>query len=142
MAFGRLRASQAAQPISAINVTPLVDVMLVLVVIFILAAPLLAASLRLDLPQARSATPSDAPAAIAVQIDAEGRLFADGEATDLPALQARLKQVGASRPDTEVQLSVDRAVPYGSVVGVMDAAHSAGLSRLGFVAQPAGGSKK
>ena len=135
MAFGRFRASQAAQPISAINVTPLVDVMLVLVVIFILAAPLLAASLRLDLPQASSATPSDAAAAIAIQIDAQGRLFADGQATDLPALQQRLRQAGASRPDTEVQLSIDRAVPYGSVVGVMDAAHAAGLSRLGFVAQ-------
>lgn len=135
MAFGRFRASQAAQPISAINVTPLVDVMLVLVVIFILAAPLLAASLRLDLPQARSATPSDAPAAIAIQINAQGQLFADGRATDLPTLQQRLQQAGASRPDTEVQLSIDRTVPYGSVVEVMDAAHAAGLSRLGFVAQ-------
>ena len=121
--------------LSEINVTPLVDVMLVLVVIFILAAPLLAASLRLDLPQARSATPSDAPAAIAIQINAQGQLFADGQATDLPALQLRLQQAGASRPDTEVQLSIDRAVSYGSVVEVMDAAHAAGLSRLGFVAQ-------
>ena len=136
MAFGRFSKPQTAQPISAINVTPLVDVMLVLLVIFIMAAPLLAASIRLDLPQAASATAAHPPAAIAVQMNAQGALFVDGQATDMQALQTLLKQQAERNPQTEVQLSIDQSLPYANAVALMDAAQSAGLTRMGFVAQP------
>ena len=137
MAFGRFSKSPSTQPISTINVTPLVDVMLVLLVIFIMAAPLLAASIRLDLPKAASATPANPPAAIAVQMNAQGELFVDGKAADMDALKTLLKQQAERNPQTEVQLSIDQSLPYARAVELMDAAQSAGLTRMGFVAQPA-----
>ncbi|MEG0921830.1 MAG: biopolymer transporter ExbD [Comamonas sp.] len=137
MAFGRFTKSQTAQPINTINVTPLVDVMLVLLVIFIMAAPLLAASIRLDLPKAASATPANPPAAIAVQMNAQGELFVDGKTADMEALKTLLKQQAERNPQTEVQLSIDQALPYARAVELMDAAQTAGLTRMGFVAQPA-----
>ena len=136
MAFGRFSKSPSTQPISTINVTPLVDVMLVLLVIFIMAAPLLAASIRLDLPKAASATPANPPAAIAVQMNAQGELFVDGKAADMEALKTLLKQQAERNPQTEVQLSIDQSLPYARAVELMDAAQTAGLTRMGFVAQP------
>ena len=136
MAFGRLEAPKPSRPMSEINVTPLVDVMLVLVVIFILTAPLLASSIRLDLPRAQSAQPGAAAQSVTVAVDRQGQAFVDGQALDADALAQRLREIAARRPDTEVQLRADAAVPYGRVVQVMDAAQAAGLSRIGFVAQP------
>ena len=138
MAFGRFNKSPSTQPISTINVTPLVDVMLVLLVIFIMAAPLLAASIRLDLPKASSATPANPPAAITVQMNAQGELFVDGKAADMDALKTLLKAQAERNPQTEVQLSIDQSLPYARAVELMDAAQTAGLTRMGFVAQHTG----
>ena len=135
MAFGRLERTQGPEPMSEINVTPLVDVMLVLVVIFILTAPLLANSIRLELPRAQGAQPGAAPQSVTVSVDKAGQAFLDGEALAQDALAARLKDVAARRPDTEVQLRADAAVPYGRVAELMGAAQAAGLSRIGFVAE-------
>ena len=137
MPFGRLERTQGAQPISDINVTPLVDVMLVLVVIFILAAPLLASAIRLDLPRSEGATPGAAREAVTLVVDAAGQAYLDDQPLAQPALAERLRRIGAERPETEVQLRADAAVPYGRVVEVMGAAQAAGLSRIGFVAEPA-----
>jgi len=136
MPFGRLERTQGAQPMSDINVTPLVDVMLVLVVIFILTAPLLASSIRLDLPRSEGATPGSAREAVTVVVDAAGQAYLDDQPLAQSALAERLRRIGAERPDTEVQLRADAAVPYGRVVEVMGAANAAGLSRIGFVAEP------
>lgn len=136
MAFGRLERTQGPEPMSEINVTPLVDVMLVLVVIFILTAPLLANSIRLELPRVQGTQPGAAPQSVTVSVDKEGQAFLDGEALAQDALAARLKDVAARRPDTEVQLRADAAVPYGRVAELMGAAQAAGLSRIGFVAEP------
>ncbi|WP_326543617.1 ExbD/TolR family protein [Pseudorhodoferax sp.] len=136
MPFGRLERTQGAQPISDINVTPLVDVMLVLVVIFILTAPLLASSIRLDLPRSEGATPGSAREAVTVVVDAAGQAYLDDQPLAQSALAERLRRIGAERPDTEVQLRADAAVPYGRVVEVMGAANAAGLSRIGFVTEP------
>lgn len=136
MAFGRLQRSEAPRPMAEINVTPLVDVMLVLVVIFILTAPLLAGSIRLDLPRAEGTAPGAPGESIAVAIDAAGQVFVGGEPVDGAALAERLRGTAARRPDTEVQLRADAGVPYGRVVEVMGAAHAAGLHRIGFVAEP------
>ena len=136
MTFGRLERGQRPQPMSEINVTPLVDVMLVLVVIFIITAPLLASSIRLDLPRTEAARPSEAPAFVTVVLDKSGGTFLDDQATPPEQLAERLAQAARRNPDTEVQLRADQSVPYGRVVEVMGAAQKAGLNRIGFVAEP------
>ncbi|MDF1486040.1 biopolymer transporter ExbD [Ramlibacter sp. H39-3-26] len=136
MAFGRLQRSPESRPMADINVTPLVDVMLVLVAIFILTAPLLASAIRLDLPRAAGATPGAAPRALVLAVDAQGQAWLDGAAITPGALAARLAQAAAEDPATELQLRADAAVPYGRVVEIMGLAQQAGLSRIGFVAEP------
>lgn len=134
MSFGRLDRSSGAQPMSDINMTPLIDVMLVLVVIFIITAPLLASSIKLDLPKTDAAKPSEVPQAVRVVVDAAGQAFVN----DRPVSQDELAQQFASaqraNPDTEVQLRADKSVPYGRIVEVMGAAQKVGLNRIGFVA--------
>jgi biopolymer transport protein TolR len=136
MAFGLLERGEGSRPISDINVTPLVDVMLVLVVILIITAPLLASSIRLNLPDTDAGQPSDAPRFVTVAIDREGRAFFNDQPLGPGELSQRLAQAAAQSPDTEVQLRADQDVPYGRVVEVMGAAHKAGLNRIGFVAEP------
>lgn len=136
MAFGRLERTQGSQPMSEINVTPLVDVMLVLVVIFIITAPLLASSIRLDLPRTDAATPQEVPKFVTLVVDKAGQAFFNDAPVTPVQLAERLSQAAAANPDTEVQLRADEAVPYGRVVEVMGAAQKAGLNRIGFVAQP------
>jgi biopolymer transport protein TolR len=136
MAFGRLERTQGPQPMSDINMTPLVDVMLVLVVIFIITAPLLASSIRLELPSADAARPTDAPRFVTVALDAQGRLFLDDRPVGPTELAEKLAERARRSPDTEVQLRADQAVPYGRIVEVMGAAQKAGLNRIGFVAEP------
>lgn len=136
MAFGRLERTTGPQPLSEINMTPLIDVMLVLVVIFILTAPLLTSSIRLDLPRTAGTTPGTAPHSITVVLDKNSRVLVDEVPLSQPALAQRLQAIAATHPDTELQLRADAAVPYGRVVEVMGAAHQAGLHRIGFVAEP------
>ena len=136
MAFGRLERTTAAAPMSDINITPLVDVMLVLVVIFILTAPLLASSIRLELPRTEGAAPGAAQQAVTVVVDKVGQAFINDEPLAQAALAQRFSAIAAEQPDTEVQLRADAAVPYGRVVAIMGAAHQAGLTRIGFVAEP------
>ena len=137
MAFGRLERTQGDAPMSEINVTPLVDVMLVLVVILIITAPLLASSIRLDLPKAEGTQSADAPRFVTLVLDKEGRTFLNDKAVTAPQLAEQLAQTAQQNPDTEIQLRADQGVPYGRVVQVMGAAHKAGLTRIGFVAEPA-----
>jgi len=136
MAFGRFTEPQAPRPMSEINVTPLVDVMLVLVVVFILAAPLLASSIRLELPRAASAQPGVAAPAISVVLDRAGQVLVNDAPVAADALAERLKSLAAQQPDAELQLRADAAVPYGRVVEIIGMAQAAGLARIGFAAQP------
>jgi len=137
MAFGRLERNPGSRPMSDINMTPLIDVMLVLLVIFIITAPLMSSSLRLELPRTEGATPSEAPSALAVGIDAQGRLFVGDRAVTAEELQAACKEAARRDTTTEVQLRADRAVPYGRVAEVMGWVQQAGLSRIGFVTEAA-----
>ena len=136
MSFGRFDSTKAPRLMSEINVTPLVDVMLVLLVIFILTAPLLASSIKLELPRTSAAKATQAPQFVTLVVDKTGVIFVNDQPVTLGALQARLLQTAAQNPDTEVQLRADSAVPYGQVVAVMGAAQNAGLMRIGFVAEP------
>jgi biopolymer transport protein TolR len=136
MAFGRLeRTSRPAAPMSDINMTPLIDVMLVLLVIFIITAPLMTSSVKLDLPKTDAATPTGAPAFITLAIDADGKLFFGDEALARDALAARVAAAAQANPQLEVQLRADRKVPYGSVAELLALIQKSGLNRIGFVTE-------
>lgn len=136
MSFGRLERSNAAQPMGEINMTPLIDVMLVLVVILLVTAPLLASTVKLDLPKTDAAAPNEAPRFVSVVIAADAKLLLDDKPIEPKALAALFKERAAKAPDTEVQLRADEKVPYGKVVEVIGMAQLAGLNRIGFVALP------
>ena len=134
VAFGRLERTKGSEPMSDINVTPMVDVMLVLVVIFIITAPLLASSIRLDLPKTDAAQPGDPPKFVTVVVDKAGQAFFNDKPVTQVELSGALQEAARASPQTEVQLRADQAVPYGRVVEVMGEAQKAGLNRIGFVA--------
>jgi biopolymer transport protein TolR len=121
---------------SDINVTPLVDVMLVLVVIFIITAPLLASTIALDLPKTDAAKPAGTPKFVTLVVDRSGQTFLNDQSITLEALAVRLAETARQSPETEIQLRADEGVPYGKVVQVMGVAQKAGLNRIGFVADP------
>ena len=136
MAFGRLERTSGPTPMSDINMTPLIDVMLVLVVIFIITAPLLTSAIRLDLPTANTASPDSGASSIMLSVDKSGQAFLNDQPLALPDLATELARASAADPDTELQLRADDAVPYGRVVEIMGIAQAAGLGRIGFVAEP------
>ena len=135
MAFGRLSAYKADQPMSEINVTPLVDVMLVLLVIFIVTAPLMSSAIRLDLPSSEAGEPGAAPQSMALVVNAQGVMFMNDQVITADALRLKLRAAAQRNPLTELELRADASVPYGRVVEAMGLAQKAGLSRIGFVAQ-------
>jgi len=135
MAFGRLERTARAAPMSDINMTPLIDVMLVLLVIFIITAPLMTSSLKLDLPKTDAATPTSAPAFIALAINADGSLFFGDEALARDALAQRVTAAAKANPQLEVQLRADQKVPYGNVAELIALIQKAGLTRIGFVTE-------
>ena len=137
MTFGRLERNPATQPMSDINMTPLIDVMLVLLVIFMITAPLMTSSLKLELPKTDAAQPGDTPQFIAVALDKEGRLFFGDEPVDAAGFALRVGAAARRNPQTEVQLRADRAVPYGRVAELIGTVQKAGLTRIGFVTEPA-----
>jgi biopolymer transport protein TolR len=137
MSFGRLERKKADSPMSDINMTPLIDVMLVLLVIFMLTAPLMTSSLKLNLPKTEGTQkqPPD-PKAIKLQLTASGELQVDGQASSIESLKARLKPIEGS--ETEIHLRADKAVPYGQVAEVLGLLQKARLHRIAFMAEPAG----
>ncbi|MEO8080831.1 MAG: biopolymer transporter ExbD [Caldimonas sp.] len=136
MAFGRLERTRGAAPMSDINMTPLIDVMLVLLVIFIITAPLMTSSLKLDLPQTDAAQPSDTPQFISVALDRDGRYFYGDEGVSEAEFASRVAAAAARNPQTEVQLRADRSVAYGRVAELIGIVQKAGLTRIGFIAEP------
>ncbi|MBV9889543.1 MAG: biopolymer transporter ExbD [Rhizobacter sp.] len=136
MPFGRLERNPGAQPMSDINMTPLIDVMLVLLVIFMITAPLMTSSLKLDLPRSDAAQASDTPQFLSVALDRDGRTFWGDEAVDAATLAERIAAAARRNPQTEVQLRADKAVPYGRVAELIGVVQKSGLTRIGFVAEP------
>ncbi len=136
MKFGRLERGHAVQPMSEINMTPLIDVMLVLLVIFMITAPLIGSALKLDLPQTDAAAASGSAPFLRVDVGADGGFYLAGEPLDSAALALRIAAAGRADPLTEVQLRADRNVPYGRVAELIGLVQKAGLSRIGFVTEP------
>lgn len=132
---GRSTGAGGQRPLSDINVTPLVDVMLVLLVIFIITAPLMASSIKLDLPRTDAGQPNETPKFVSLVVDAAGKVFLNDRPVTTGELAAGLAKAAADNRDTEVQLRADQTVPYGKVVELMGIANKAGLSRIGFVTE-------
>ncbi|AJZ59186.1 biopolymer transport ExbD/TolR family protein [Paraburkholderia fungorum] len=138
MAFGGLEKKQAAAPMAEINMTPLIDVMLVLLVIFIITAPLFTHAIRLDLPKVAAAPARQTPQTISLSIDAAGKLYWNGTVITLQQMRARFVEAGkAGQADQpEIQLRAERSTRYEVIAQVMGAAQQAGLERIGFVTDP------
>ena len=136
MAFGRLERSPTSQPMSDINMTPLIDVMLVLLVIFMIAAPLMTSSLKMELPKVAAARNNDAGAALALGITADGSFHVGDAVVTRDELVHTLRQTAARQPQPDVLLSADKRVPYGRVAELIGQVQDAGLTHVGFIAQP------
>jgi biopolymer transport protein ExbD len=137
MAFGSFDRKTSSQPMAEINMVPLIDVVLVLLVIFIVTAPLLTNVVKLDLPKATSATDIQKPEKIEFAIDANGGLFWKGERITREDAIARFAAEGAKRPQPEVYLRADQNVPYRYVAETLADASKGGLSKVAFVSEPA-----
>lgn len=133
MAFGALEHKRPTQPMGEINMTPLIDVMLVLLVIFMLTAPLLVSAIRVDLPKQGGAALVQAPPPAVVTLDASGQAFVQDKAVDDAALSDWLARTAASDARTELHLQADAKVPHGRVVEIMALAQRQGIGRVGFV---------
>ena len=120
-----------------INMTPLIDVMLVLLVVFMVTLPVLHHSARISLPHASSQREDLRPPHVDIAIDAQGRMSWDGQAVPEEALEARLEAAARQTPQPEIRLSADRMARYGQVARLLSAANAAGLSKVGFVTDPA-----
>lgn len=136
MSLGSFSGPTGQAPMAEINTTPLVDVMLVLLIIFIITAPLLTHSVKVDLPKAASTPTTEKPTTLQVGIDAAGQLFLDTERIDAAALENRFKEAVARDEKVELHLRADRATRYETVAETMSAARRAGLSKIGFITQP------
>ena len=140
MAFASMDGGED-EPLAEINMVPLIDVMLVLLIIFMVTAPLLTHAVKVDLPKAASAMSEARPEHIELSIDRDGQVFWNGQSVDATDLEARLSETAAKiAPETgnapELRLRADRQTPYEKVAQVMSAASRHGLTRLGFVTDP------
>jgi biopolymer transport protein TolR len=120
---------------SEINVTPLVDVMLVLLVIFIITAPLVGGALRLDLPVSESSSAPAPTNSLSLSVDPQGLVFLDDKPVALEALPAVLAMQASIDASVEVQLRADQSVPYGRVAEVMGLLQKAGLTKVALAVQ-------
>ncbi|HJU71978.1 MAG TPA: biopolymer transporter ExbD [Paucimonas sp.] len=119
-----------------INTTPLVDVMLVLLIIFIITIPVINHSVNIDLPRASSQPDLAKPENINLAIDAQGRMFWDAEAVNPGQLRQRIAIAAAKNPQPELHLRAERTTQYEKVAQVMAAAQSGGLGKIGFITEP------
>jgi biopolymer transport protein ExbD len=136
MAFGGFERGSEPAPMAEINMIPLIDVMLVLLVIFIITAPLLTHAVKLELPRVASHPNLTRPDHITVSIDAGGTLFWNGEQVSRAELDTRLAVAAKQNPQPELHLRADRATRYENVAEVMSDAARIGLGRIGFVSDP------
>lgn len=123
------------QPLAEINVTPFVDVMLVLLIVFMVTAPLLTVGVPVELPKTEAAQLSDREEPLIVSIDAEGKIYLQETERTIATLVATLQAIRAERPDVVVYVRGDRAIAYGQIMSVMGALTSAGINKLSLVAE-------
>ena len=136
MAFASFDDKRSSAPMAEINMVPLIDVMLVLLVIFIVTAPLLTHAVKVDLPKAASQPNITRPDNVQLAIDGEGRVYWNGEVLDRSGWRSRMDAAAGLKPQPEVHLRADGGVAYRKVAQVMADAAKAGLTRIGFVSDP------
>ncbi|GIX28508.1 MAG: transport-related membrane protein [Burkholderiales bacterium] len=136
MAFGGFQSGGPSQPIGEINMIPLIDVMLVLLIIFIITAPLLTHAVKIDLPKASSHVNITRPEHVQLGIRSTGEVFWNGEPVDRSALERRLEDAARLQPQPELHLRADASSEYRQVAEVLSLAAKAGLTRIGFVTDP------
>lgn len=135
MAFGTLDGDDD-EVMSEINMTPLVDVMLVLLIIFIITIPVINHAVKIDLPRATNQPNDSKPQSINVSVDAQGKVFWNQEAVDEAQLEQRIAEAAQQQPQPELHLRADREVRYERVAEVMAAAQHGGLGKIGFITEP------
>jgi len=136
MAIGSFNPQNHQMPTAEINMTPLVDVMLVLLIIFIITAPLMTHQVPVDLPRAASSPTPEKPLTLQVAINADNVVQVGTEVVDRNALEEKFRAAVARDEKVEMHLKADRATRYEAVAETMSAARRAGLTRIGFVTQP------
>lgn len=136
MAFGGLSENRSSRPVAEINMIPLIDVMLVLLVIFMVTAPLLTHAVKVNLPKASSTVDVSQRDSIHLSIDRQGRVFWNGEAVVESDWRARMRQAADRDPQPELHINADGDIAYRRVMEVMSDAARAGLTRIGFVSDP------
>lgn len=136
MAIGSFNAQSHQMPTAEINMTPLVDVMLVLLIIFIITAPLMTHSVKVDLPQAASTPTPEKPMTLQVSITADNQVFMADFPVDRSILETKFREAVNQDKNVELHLKADRMTRYETVAETMSAARRAGLSKIGFVTQP------
>ena len=122
-------------PMSEINVTPFVDVMLVLLIVFMVTAPLLTVGVPVDLPKTQASQLSDQVEPLVVTVNAEGRLFIQETETEAGQLVPRLQAITQNKPDTRIYVRGDQAINYGRVMEVMGLINSAGFTKVALIAE-------
>ena len=136
MAFASFDSKNASAPMSEINMVPLIDVMLVLLVIFIITAPLLTQAVKLELPKASSQVNDLRPEKIEFAIDAQGTLYWNGEPVTRAVVQERFAAEGKKPTQPEIHLRADQSVAYRFVAQTLADASKAGLTKVGFISEP------
>jgi biopolymer transport protein TolR len=124
-----------SRPIAEINVTPLVDVMLVLLVIFMITAPLLATGVDVDLPKTQATALKDQDEPLAVSVDREGRIFIRDTEVQLAEVGAKLKAISSNNPDIRIFVRGDQAIQYGQVMAVLGAVHAGGFRKVALLTE-------
>ncbi|KQZ40916.1 biopolymer transporter ExbD [Duganella sp. Root1480D1] len=136
MAFGSFNHHRQKESMADINVTPMVDVMLVLLVIFIISAPMFTNAVQLELPKAQAKALQQEADTVTLAIDAAGTVYWNNDALQAGELDQRLAEAAGLPQQPELQLRADKDTRYEVVAQVMAAAQSHGLTRLGFVTDP------
>ncbi len=136
MAFGGFSKGNENTPMAEINMIPLIDVMLVLLVIFIITAPLLTNAVKINLPVAASSPTITKPDHHDLAIDAAGTTFWDGVVVERPQLIARLQDAGKQQPPPEIHLRADRTTQYQVLDEILSESAKAGVTRIGFISNP------
>jgi len=136
MAFGSFSDESASRPMADINMIPLIDVMLVLLIIFIVTAPLLTHAIKIDLPHASTQVNREKPETVTLSVDGSGNLFWNDVPLTQEQLSAQLAEAARRTPQPELHLRADQLTQYQKLAEVMAAAQNAGIVKMGFITEP------
>ncbi len=139
---GRSRRGRRSAPMSEINVTPMVDVMLVLLIIFMVTAPLLTVGVQVDLPKTKATIIRGQDEPLAITVDKEGQIYLQETEIDLEGLRPRLDAITGNNPDVRIFVRGDASVNYGRIMEVMGTINAAGYSKVALVTRKLGKTRR